>query len=85
MVVLFVLFAIFSVSVPVILEARRTGGDNILRQAGIELLETDSVRQLQRMIRAVPATLRTVAASVVVLAIVALLLWLLVAGILFIF
>jgi hypothetical protein len=46
MIGIFILFVIFAVGLPVILEERRHRGDNVLKRTGVEILESPSMSQL---------------------------------------
>ena len=54
MALLFVLFSAFSILIPVLLEARRTQGDHIVKQVGTEVVESAMVRRLSEQIAFVP-------------------------------
>lgn len=46
MIILFIVFAIFAVALPVALEERHHPGDNILRRAGLNILESRLAQRL---------------------------------------
>jgi len=54
MALLFVLFSTFSILIPVILEARRTQGDHIVKQVGAEVVGSEMVRRLSERIAFIP-------------------------------
>ena len=54
MTLLFALFSAFSILIPVILESRRTQGDHIVKQVGVEVMESKMVRQLSGRIAFLP-------------------------------
>lgn len=85
MVLLFVLFSIFSVLIPVILEARRTQGDHIVKQVGAEVVGSEMVRRLGDRIAFIPqAALGVVAFGVSTTALIAIL-WFIVKVLQFLF
>jgi hypothetical protein len=85
MVGLFILFTIFAVSIPVILEIRRTGGDNILKQAGMEVLESEPIKKLRQRIGLFPTTFGRIVAWIISLMLLLVCLWLFVSIVWFIF
>ena len=54
MVLLFVFFSMFSILIPVILEARRTQGDHIVKQVLAEVVGSEMVRRLSERIAFIP-------------------------------
>lgn len=54
MALLFVLFSAFSILIPVILESRRTQGDNIVKQLGVEVIGSEMVRRVSGRIAFLP-------------------------------
>ena len=46
MIALFVLFVVFAVAIPVVLEERRHRGDNVLKRSGLEIVRSPVVRRL---------------------------------------
>ena len=74
MTALFILFSAFAISIPVILESRRTGGDHILKQVGVEIIESEPIRRLRERMRFIPAAaLRFVAPVISFVALIAVL------------
>jgi hypothetical protein len=78
MALLFILFSTFSILIPVILEARRTQGDHIVKQVGAEVVGSEMVRRLSERIAFIPqAGVRVVAFGGSAVALVAIL-WIIV-------
>ncbi len=75
MTLLFVLFSAFAITIPVVLESRRTRGDHILKQVGKEVMESKPVRGLSDRLTFLPQAGVAVVASATSVAVLVAILW----------